>query len=213
MVYSKTFVIHTRERTNSYLRRYLNYHKKFYFDKNEMAPSTRSSGCTNPDVSPALSAEITLHDIMTEIREITAQQDRQSSDIAVLATRMDEMDDKFNQLSNSPETQAQDRPKRPDQHGTSGFQTTAGEPGTGDTRDSLTIPGLQSTWDPNKGPFRAPPNSPGPRTKANLPCLSEPMVDGSDRENWSSYSNNSQYIQWLWKYWCELVAESDFETS
>ncbi|SZF00425.1 unnamed protein product [Blumeria hordei] len=184
---------------------------KLYLDKNEMAPSTRSSGCINPDVNPALPAEITLRDIMTEIRKITAQQDKQSSDIAALATRMDAIDYKFNQLSISPDPQTQDHPKKPVQHGTSGFQTTAPKPDICATRDTLTIPGLQSTWDPNKGPFRAPPISPGPRTKKNLLCLSEPMVDRSDRENWSSYNNNSQYIQWLWKYWCELVTESDLD--
>lgn len=62
-------------------------------------------------------------------------------------------------------------------------------------RTASTIPGLSSTWHPKKGPFKAPPTSPGPRTLTNLFCLSEPMVDRLDRQNWASYNNNSQYIQ------------------
>ncbi|POS83624.1 hypothetical protein EPUL_004458, partial [Erysiphe pulchra] len=58
-------------------------------------------------------------------------------------------------------------------------------------RDPFLVPGLQSTWNPDRGQFKAPEKSPGPRTKTNLLCLSEP--------------------NWLWKYWCELVGKCDLD--
>ncbi|RKF57948.1 hypothetical protein OnM2_070074, partial [Erysiphe neolycopersici] len=44
-------------------------------------------------------------------------------------------------------------------------------------RDPFSVPGLQSTWNPDRGQFKAPEKSPGPRTKTNLLCLSEPNVN------------------------------------
>ncbi|RKF82327.1 hypothetical protein GcM3_026035 [Golovinomyces cichoracearum] len=80
-------------------------------------------------------------------------------------------------------------------------------------RGPLSIPGLQSTWNPARGPFRAPKRSPGPRNERNLLCLLDPNLDREDRKTWPLHNSNSEYIQWLWKYWCELVAESDLDKS
>ncbi|KHJ33835.1 hypothetical protein EV44_g3268 [Erysiphe necator] len=78
-------------------------------------------------------------------------------------------------------------------------------------RDPFSVPGLQSTWNPVRGQFKVPEKSPGPHTKTNLLCLSEPNVNRLDRQSWASYNSNSEYIQWLWKYWCELVVECDLD--
>ncbi|POS82376.1 hypothetical protein EPUL_006235, partial [Erysiphe pulchra] len=78
-------------------------------------------------------------------------------------------------------------------------------------RDPFSDPGLQSTWNADRGQFKAPEKSPSPRTKTNLLCLSETNVNRLDRQSWASYNSNSEYIQWLWKYWCELVVECDLD--
>ncbi|KAI0993739.1 hypothetical protein K3495_g14445 [Podosphaera aphanis] len=80
------------------------------------------------------------------------------------------------------------------------------EPGQ---RDPLTMPGKPGSTFTKFRTFMAPDGSPGPRGPNNLLILSEPHVDRESRKSWPAHNLNSAYIQWLWSYWCELVAESD----
>ncbi|KAI0993668.1 hypothetical protein K3495_g14516 [Podosphaera aphanis] len=175
-----------------------------------MSPATtRATSVKNSSESQAL-PEASLSEILAELKNISLQQ-------STLSERMDKLESVVNSSTITPTESFSDSQIKEIKE-TKGKEKA--EPSKSDfnldndiKRGPLSIPGLQSTWNPARGPFRAPKRSPGPRNETNLLCLSDPTLDREDRKTWPLYNSNSEYIQWLWKYWCELVAESDLDKS
>ena len=177
-----------------------------------MAPSTRISQRDQDDQFNS-GSEPSLTDIMAEIKKISALQKKQINDITSINVRIDKIDEVVEKLSNDIKILDNGDSKETKHYDFTDVEELNPKTENDAMRSPLTVPGLKSTWNPKKSPFRAPHMSPGPRGKTNLLCLSDPNVDRKARKSWTLYNKKSEYIQWLWKFWCELVVESDLDQS
>ncbi|KAI1005089.1 hypothetical protein K3495_g3128, partial [Podosphaera aphanis] len=152
-----------------------------------MSPATtRATSVKNSSESQAL-PEASLSEILAELKNISLQQ-------STLSERMDKLESVVNSSKITPTESFSDSQIKEIKE-TKGKEKA--EPSKSDfnldndiKRGPLSIPGLQSTWNPARGPFRPPKRSPGPRNETNLLCLSDPTLDREDRKTWPLYNSN-----------------------
>ncbi|KAI1005703.1 hypothetical protein K3495_g2512 [Podosphaera aphanis] len=164
-----------------------------------MAPTTRCTPVVGKSDDNA--SEITLADVMHSLNTIIANQ-------TVHIDKISDLDKQITAIENVVFTdEKKDVRKAPTS------RTSHDEPSSRSIepaqRDPLTMPGMPGSTFTNFRTFMAPDGSTGPRGPNNLLILSEPHVDRESRKSWLAHNLNSAYIQWLWSYWCELIAESD----
>ncbi|RKF58283.1 hypothetical protein GcC1_183031 [Golovinomyces cichoracearum] len=164
-----------------------------------MAPTTRSTPVVEKSDDNA--SEITLADVMQSLNTIIANQ-------IVHTEKISDLDNRMTAIENVVFTDEKKDVRKAPTSRTSHDEPSSSsiEPGQ---RDPLTMPGKPGSTFTKSRTFMAPYGSPGPRGPNNLLIFSEPHVDRESRKSWPAHNLNSAYIQWLWTYWCELIAESD----
>ncbi|RKF58279.1 hypothetical protein GcC1_183037 [Golovinomyces cichoracearum] len=168
-----------------------------------MVPTARSTPVVGKSDDNA--SERTLADVMQSLNTIIANQTVHTDKILDLNKRM-------TAIENGVFTDEKKDVRKPPT-----FRKIHGEPSSSSIepgqRDPLTMPGNSGSEFPKFRTFMAPDGSPSPRGPKNLLILSEPHIDRESRKSWPTHNLNSAYIQWLWSYWRELIAESDLLTS
>lgn len=178
-----------------------------------MAPPkthSASSSNENSELEGKSNNEPTLSDILAEIRKLNVKQTSHDAELAELSVRFSELEATI-KLNKDSSAAVKNDTLSDNESKVSEYIDKPKGPNNFPPRDPLIIPGLKSTWNPVRGLFVAPANSPGPRGKTNLLNLSDPCIDRENRSSWASFNSKSEYIQWLWKHWCELIAESDLD--
>lgn len=146
-----------------------------------MSPAaTRATSAKSSSESPAL-PEASLSEIQAELKNISLHQ-------SALSERMNKLEAVVNSSTISP-TGSFSKSQIKEIKETKGKENA--EPSKSDfyldndKRGPLSIPGLQSTWNPARGPFRAPKRSPGPRNEINL--------EGENHKTWPLHNSKSEY--------------------
>ncbi|KAI1000481.1 hypothetical protein K3495_g7713 [Podosphaera aphanis] len=159
-----------------------------------MAPSTRSSvPKEDPETSRDPNQELTISEILAEIRLIGSQQAKQSRELSALNDRIDNLEATVNGSAKAEANTSNDSPckelKDREKSTKWKFEQTDHP-----ARDPFKIPGLHSTWNPARGLFVAPAKSPGLRGKTNLLNLSDPHIDREGCKTWPTFNANGEYI-------------------